>query len=166
MYIINGVWQSKENIGWQAVHGAWWAHLDTGGQTRHTGKYPSCQNNLGRNHCHLPLTALDPSPKPVNGLSLTAHNGGFQGRLRRGYGWWIGFLVSSLGSQTEFRLAERGSSAVISSARFVPCLQDICVKKRKKEREKRRGKKKTSWHLADERAAEQRLQSDGWLVDL
>lgn len=66
--------------------------------------------------------------------------------------------MSSLGSQTEFRLAERGSSAVISSARFVPCLQDICVKKKKKSK---RGEKKTSWHLADERAAEQRLQSDG-----
>lgn len=77
-------------------------------------------------------TALDPSSKPVNGLSLTSHNGGFQGKLKRGYGWWIGFLVSSLGSQTEFRLAEQGSSAVISSARFVPCLQDICLKKKKK----------------------------------
>lgn len=65
--------------------------------------------------------------------------------------------MSSLGSQTEFRLAERGNSAVISSARFVPCLQDICVKKESKEGEK----KKTSWHLSDERAAEQRLQSDG-----
>lgn len=68
--------------------------------------------------------------------------------------------MSSLGSQTEFRLAEQGSSAVISSARFVPCLQDICLKKKKRLR------KKTSWHLADERAAEQRLQSDGRLVDL
>lgn len=92
-----------------------------------------------QDHYHPPLAALDLSPKPVNGLSLTAHNGGFQGRLRRGYGWWIGFLVSSLGSQTEFRLAERGNSAVISSARFVPCLQDICVKK--KERPKRERKK-------------------------
>lgn len=26
----------------------------------------------------------------------------FQGGLKKGYGWWIGFLVSSLGSQTEF----------------------------------------------------------------
>ena len=69
--------------------------------------------------------------------------------------------MSSLGSQTEFRLAERGSSAVISSARFVPCLQDICVKKKKRKREAGRKKKKTSWHLADEMAAEQRLQSDG-----
>lgn len=67
--------------------------------------------------------------------------------------------MSSLGSQTEFRLAERGNSAVISSARFVPCLQDICVKKKKKNESEE--KKKTSWHLADERAAEQRLQSDG-----
>lgn len=72
--------------------------------------------------------------------------------------------MSSLGSQTEFRLAEQGSSAVISSARFVPCLQDIRQKKKKKDR--LRGGKKTSWHLADERTAEQRLQSDGSLVDL
>lgn len=64
--------------------------------------------------------------------------------------------MSSLGSQTEFRLAERSNSAVISSARFVPCLQDICV-----EKKERGGKKKNLWHLADERAAEQRLQSDG-----
>lgn len=83
--------------------------------------------------CHLPLIALDPGPARVNGPSLTSHNGGFQGRLKGGYVWWIGFLVSSLGSQTEFRLAERGNSAVISSARFVPCLQDIRVKKKERE---------------------------------
>lgn len=69
--------------------------------------------------------------------------------------------MSSLGSQTEFRLAEQGSSAVISSARFVPCLQDIRQKKKKKKRPTEGGEKKTSRHLADERAAEQRLQSDG-----
>lgn len=65
--------------------------------------------------------------------------------------------MSSLGSQTEFRLSERSNSAVISSARFVPCLQDICVEKKKESEEER----KKTWHLADERAAEQRLQSDG-----
>lgn len=65
--------------------------------------------------------------------------------------------MSSLGSQTEFRLSERSNSAVISSARFVPCLQDICVEKKKRARRK----EKKTWHLADERAAEQRLQSDG-----
>lgn len=64
--------------------------------------------------------------------------------------------MSSLGSQTEFRLAEQGSSAVISSARFVPCLEDI--RQKKKKTDWRGG---TSWHLVDERAAEQRLQSDG-----
>lgn len=107
------------------------------------GYYPLSKKNPWL-HCYYdhwppPLTALDPSPKPVNGLSLTCHNGGFQGRLRRGYGWWIGFLVSSLGSQTEFRLAERGNSAVISSARFVPCLQDIHVKKRERGEKKLHG---------------------------
>lgn len=92
-----------------------------------------------------PLQPLTPSQKPVNGLSLTPHNGGFQGRLKRGYGWWIGFLVSSLGSQTEFRLAVRGSSTVISSARFVPCLQDILSEKKKKRRDGV-GKKKEKLH--------------------
>lgn len=46
--------------------------------------------------------------------------------------------MSSLGSQTEFRLAEQGSSAVISSARFVPCLQDICLKKTVTEEKKKK----------------------------
>ena len=50
--------------------------------------------------------------------------------------------MSSLGSQTEFRLAERGNGAVISSARFVPCLQDICVRKKNSEREREREREK------------------------
>lgn len=50
--------------------------------------------------------------------------------------------MSSLGSQTEFRLAEQGSSAVISSARFVPCLQDIRQKKEKKKKDRLWGEKK------------------------
>lgn len=80
----------------------------------------------------------------------------FQGGLKKGYGWWIGFLVSSLGSQTEFSRwsgVEWGRSAVISSARFVPCLQDI-FRAKLHGSELMRG------------STEQRLQSDGWLVDL
>lgn len=111
-------------------------HLHLWGQNvSHVGSIPCSKITLAGVALSVAFhTALDPSSKPVNGLSLTSHNGGFQGKLKRGYGWWIGFLVSSLGSQTEFRLAEQGSSAVISSARFVPCLQDICLKKKKKER--------------------------------
>lgn len=37
-------------------------------------------------HCVHSSQPLTPTLKPVNGLSLTPHNGGFQGRLRRGYG--------------------------------------------------------------------------------
>lgn len=111
------------------------------GKRSHAGSIP-CFKIILAALPSLPLTSTHRSPWPwskaLNGLSLTPHNGRFQGRLRRGYGWWIGFLVSSLGSQTEFRLSERSNSAVISSARFVPCLQDICVEKKRE----RGGKKK------------------------